>query len=318
MSTREIKLAKSIKGNADFSISYKVEDTHCVITEYTIFLRDEVDTEFDTIIFPAEIDGLPVTEISCYADTSNREKLWRETTIDENEGTICDLPITHKIHIKIKELIIPDTVESISADCFSRANHLNKVVWPANCTIIPESCFFSSSLTEIVIPEGVTEIAEQAFSCTWLKSVTIPVSCVKFGVRAFTLSTSLKEINILNKTSKLTIEEYAFSGIGAEEFTWPENCPEIPPLSFVGNIALKKLIIKGPIKKINTPLFTLAENLECIDFSGLEGICHVPIGFFSHITSEGFQIVKIIPPTKGIIEESLTEGPCKIDVYPLL
>ena len=74
----------------------------------------------------------------------------------------------------VTEIVIPDTVTSISKNAFR------------NCT----------NLTSINIPNGVTSIGGSAFnSCSGLTSITIPESVTSIGDYTFYYCSSLTTIN---------------------------------------------------------------------------------------------------------------------------
>lgn len=88
----------------------------------------------------------------------------------------------------VKQVVLPDTVETIGAMAF-------------------EGC---KNLTSIKIPEGVKVIAPYTFyECSSLQSVVLPESAETIMLQAFGRCSSLKEITILKNVKK--IEEEAFA-----------------------------------------------------------------------------------------------------------
>lgn len=72
------------------------------------------------------------------------------------------------------ELVIPNSVTSISERAFSYCNALTSVVIPDSVTSIGSQAFaFCNGLTSVVIPNSVTSIGDYAFDgCTSLTSIT--------------------------------------------------------------------------------------------------------------------------------------------------
>lgn len=102
----------------------------------------------EKVVFPGEIDGYTVTELSLYEFRSYG-------------GTS---PMIRHVLEEAKELVIPDSVRRIDWGCFA----------------------YCDGLTSVVIPEGVEEIGDYAFySCDKLASVTFPSTLRRIGKGAF-------------------------------------------------------------------------------------------------------------------------------------
>lgn len=85
-----------------------------------------------------------------------------------------------------KTPVIPDTVQSIGADAFWRAD-ITGVTIPAGVREIGPSAFYESTvLTAVDIPGSVARIDDSAFSgCTGLASVTLHDSLIELGDGVF-------------------------------------------------------------------------------------------------------------------------------------
>ncbi|MBR4336751.1 MAG: leucine-rich repeat domain-containing protein [Bacteroidaceae bacterium] len=112
---------------------------------------------------------------------------------------------------EITNLVIPNTVTSISKNAFSGCSGLTSVTIPYSVTTIGEYAFSNcTSLTSITIPNSVTTIGECAFyDCTGLTSVTIPNSVTTIEISAFSHCTGLTSVTIPNSVTG--IGESAFS-----------------------------------------------------------------------------------------------------------
>ena len=108
-------------------------------------------------------------------------------------GDACANPMccySHNFYIndqEIKDLVIPNTVDSIHAYAFNNCSSLTSITIPNSVTSIGYGAFRECySLTSITIPNSVTSIEDGAFqSCFSLSSVTIPNSVESIGYGAF-------------------------------------------------------------------------------------------------------------------------------------
>ena len=88
---------------------------------------------------------------------------------------------------RIREVQVPEPVQSLAVGAFMRAEKLEKVSLPASLRIIGRSAFnHCSSLTEVVVPEGVTNLEDRAFFfCKNLRRVSLPASLTHVGDEVF-------------------------------------------------------------------------------------------------------------------------------------
>jgi len=122
------------------------------------------------IVFPAEINGLPVVGI--------------------------DLLFTDITAEYITSVKIPDTVTHIENFLYNCIN-VKEITLPKNLRTVGKNVFKNSGLTSIVIPEGVTLIGDYAFSyCKALTSVVLPKSLERVGIVAFGGCSSLVDVQI--------------------------------------------------------------------------------------------------------------------------
>jgi len=87
----------------------------------------------------------------------------------------------------VKEIVLPDGVETISAGAFSSCSSLTTLVLPSSLNFIGNSAFFNcASLASIMLPEGLTEIDTWAFcKCSSLSSIALPASLKRLGNGSF-------------------------------------------------------------------------------------------------------------------------------------
>ncbi len=111
---------------------------------------------------------------------------------------------------EIKDLVIPNTVNTIRNYAFYGCSALTSITIPNSVTSIGESAFDRcSSLSSVTIPNSVMSIGVWAFShCRSLTSVTIGNSVKSIKARAFEYCSSLTSITIPNSVTN--IGDYAF------------------------------------------------------------------------------------------------------------
>ena len=125
---------------------------------------------------------------------------------------------SHNFYIndqEIKDLVIPNTVDSIHNYAFSGCSALTSITIPNSVTRIGNYAFSGcSGLTSITIPNSVTSIGDNAFAyCDSLTSITIGNSVTSIGGGAVSGCSSLASITIPNSVTSIGYR--AFSGCSA-------------------------------------------------------------------------------------------------------
>ena len=154
------------------------------------------------IEIPAEIDGLPVTEIG---NDAFHGKDWMEsitipdsvTTIGANAFTVCR---------RLKNVTIPDNVTSIGESAFHGCEDLKSITIPGSVKEIGKCAFTDCfSLEDVTILDGVTIISDGMFwACRSLKNITIPNSVTSIGSMAFHKCDALTSITIPNSVTNIS------------------------------------------------------------------------------------------------------------------
>ena len=131
------------------------------------------------------------------------------------DGTANPMSYSHNFYIndqEIRDLVIPNTVDSIHDYAFEDCSSLTSVTIGNSVTSIGDLAFFyCSSLTSVTIGNSVTTIRSSAFcGCYRLTSITIPNSVTSIEDCAFYGCSSLTSVTIPNGVT--SIEYSTFSG----------------------------------------------------------------------------------------------------------
>lgn len=138
-----------------------------------------------------------------------------------------------------------------------------KVVWPSGCRIIPNHCFYLSSIKIIDNIKKVESIEQNAFRQTNITEFNWPANCAVIPSYCFYMS-ELRYIRGIDNVSQ--IRNSAFSNSNIEELPWPTKCSNIPEYCFAGS-RLKKLTNLGCASVIERGAFKNASCVDELDFS---------------------------------------------------
>lgn len=107
----------------------------------------------------------------------------------------------------IDDIVLSKSIKEIRQDAFAGV-FMHNIVIPDSVTSISDGAFkYCTSLTEIVIPDSVTSIGKEAFfGCSELKNIIIPSNVANIGTGAFnigltSLSIVFKNYNPINYNS---------------------------------------------------------------------------------------------------------------------
>ena len=155
----------------------------------------------EKVVLPAEIGGLPVTEVGEFynSDVQPWDFEPEETFSLELPDTVTKLPERgFQQNNCLNSIKLPKNLKSLPDDCFAWCNNLESVELPEDITEIPKWCFVNcEALEEISIPAGVTKIGGQAFAgCRNLKAVNLPDALEIIEEGAFTATDMLTEIHL--------------------------------------------------------------------------------------------------------------------------
>ena len=178
---------------------------------------------------------------------------------------------------EVKDLVIPNTVDSIHAYAFDCGNSITSVALPNSVVYIGEGAFYRTYINEIIIPKSVTSIEERVLSgCNALTSIIveegnpvydsrdnsnaiietnsntliagcattdIPNTIIHIGPNAFSYLSSLNTIEIPN--SVITIGDHAFYACSSlVSITIPNNVTSIGRWALYACYSLNSIVVE--------------------------------------------------------------------------
>ena len=204
--------AVSVSGNLAVSVSAEVVQNdgtfnyQIVHGGKSIQILGLVSGSKDTVEIPAEIDGLPVTDI----------------------GDSAFYNESHKAKNSLKKVIIPDSVVTVGSGAFAYNVSLTEIVLPGSVKTLGANAFEGcTKLSKAELSEGLESIGDNAFNgCEVLPSVTIPASVKNIGENiSYKCGTADKDKSnfIFNCYSNTAGELYAFDNHIAYELLDPDK-----------------------------------------------------------------------------------------------
>ena len=180
----------------------------------------------------------------------------------------------------VGDLIIPDTVTSISEYAFNDCQGLTSVTIPNGITSIGRGTFYDClNLTHITIPDSVTKIEDWAFiGCSGLISITIPNGVTSIGSRAF--EGCRKLTNIILPSSLTSIQSETFKDCkNLTNITIPSSVTIIQSKAFYYCSKLKQISIPNSVTEIGQYAFYYCTGLTNITLG--TGVTTIDAGAFN-------------------------------------
>lgn len=290
--------------DSDDSSSQKVE----IFTEgglkYAIINRSvaiyglDDNTDRVNLVIPAEINGIPVTEIA--------EKAFYE------EKAIVSVEF-------------PESLVKIGKYAFYKCTSLSKIELPKNVKSIEHAFVSCTSLSEVTLNDGIEDITSAFYDDSNIKSIRVPSSVVSmnnaFGdcteltdvvleegltvVSGFYNCYKLTEIKI--PSSVKTIASYAFYNSGLKELVIPEGVETIQN-RFIGDTGITEITLPTSLKTLDDFCFAKSSitNLVIPDSVTLIGK-----GAFRESKIESVNI----PPKVTVLNDSLFAHSSLKEIY---
>ncbi len=205
--------------------------------------------------------------------------------------------------IKLKNVVLPDTITDIENEAFSGCVELERIHLPDVVIRIGESAFYGcSSLKSVSVPGNVKQIGSFAFSRSGLTSIVLPDTVMFIGKGAFKNCDKLKSVTLpqgiirvanamfddCDKLTSITIPDNVLY-IGDNAFslctrlagvTFPDGLISIGSMAFFGCASLKNLAIPPNVTVIGSAAFC-----ECTALTGVsipEGVASLGGTAFSY------------------------------------
>ena len=219
------------------------------------------------------------------------------TDADGTAYTITALAQRAFIGYKLAAVTLPDGLQSIGDNAFSRCSALTAIDIPASVTSIGAGAFYDcTSLTAVTLPAGLQSIGDNAFrGCSALTSIDIPASVTSIGVNAFNGCTRLKDVtlpdglqsigdNAFRVCSELTSIDIPASvtSIGEDAFygctrltavTLHDGLESIGDYAFYGCTSLTAIDIPASVTSIGAGAFDGCSSLAAVTLpEGLQSI----------------------------------------------
>ncbi|MBQ8612422.1 MAG: leucine-rich repeat protein, partial [Oscillospiraceae bacterium] len=199
------------------------------------------DYFFECFEYPREVVlGKDVTAIGDYAFTEMH--YLEKVTLPKGLKTIGEGAF---YWTGLKEISIPDTVESIGDSAFNDCRGLKELTIPASVKSIGASAFWRCFQIETItiLSENLT-IGDAAFAwCEGVRHITVPEGVTEIPFSCFECCTNLQTVSL--PQSLTAIDTYAFRDTGLTEITIPAGVTNIKSEAFWGCGALKTIRFEG-------------------------------------------------------------------------
>ena len=157
------------------------------------------------------------------------------------------------------EIILPDSLTTISAYSFNQCYYLESLVIPENVTTIGNYAFFQCGLTDINIPASVTIIGQKIFQlCTSLKRI---------NVDSYNQYFSSDEYGVLFNKDKTQLIKYPANS-DEVNYIIPEGVTEICEYAFAQCSHIESLTIPVSMEKVYPSLFDSQDEDLVVYYAG--------------------------------------------------
>ncbi|MBO4811498.1 MAG: leucine-rich repeat domain-containing protein [Prevotella sp.] len=148
-------------------------------------------------------------------------------------------------------VVLPEGVQDISSSAFGKCKSLERVELPSSLSNINDEVFMEcTSLKDIVISDGVKHIGHSAFyGCSGLERVDVPEGVTSIGSSAFSKCTSLRAASVPSTVA--TVGNYLFSDCTSlTDVALADGIGQVGVQAFQNCTSLKVLDLPKSITKI--------------------------------------------------------------------
>ena len=165
-----------------------------------------------------------------------------------------------------KNVIIPNSVQTIGSNAFEECYDLTSVTIPNSVKKIGNEAFsVCSSLTNVTISNNVESIGHEAFKrCISLKKIKIPNSVKSIGGGAFESCSNLESINIPDSVTSIGLDAFRFCS-RLKKVNLSKSIKTIPYAAFLDCCSLEDLQISEGVEVIDSHAFDSCSSLKNID-----------------------------------------------------
>lgn len=284
---------------------------------------NEVMTDADEIVFPAEIDGHHVKSV-CRIDTYDKYDIQNLKSISFEDGIeYIDKCYFHSSNLErlklpntlkggkfsfqwctaLKSITIPGSLEETPYAIFDGCKNLSDVTIEDGVKVIGKSAFAAcNSLKSIVIPDSVFNIDDDAFqSCENLKDVTLSENLEYIGDNAF-MHSGIENIKLPSGLTDIGEQAFAFTPL--KSIKLPDSLKSIGYVAFKGCRSLTKAYIPRGIMNKPNKMFYVCNALTDVTFDG-------------EITKELYDHLTACTPWGKKYEQNVTDDFVILDGYYL-
>lgn len=228
---------------------YELADDHAEITGCTSYEKE--------LVFPEEIEGLPVTVIRGSFDISNAHSIVLPASLEKITGS------PFLLNRKIEKISIDPSNEyfKIDEDGVLLSKDGTRLVYypsgrtaaeyttPAGVTTIGEFAFtFAQNLESLTVSEEVTAIKRNAFSCCGAAHISILGTVEEIPEHCFADCGNLVDIRLPEGIKKIGDHAFDFC-TGLKSVTIPDGVEEIGYEAFDHTIKLETIVIPASVTK---------------------------------------------------------------------
>lgn len=210
------------------------------------------------------LDG--TCEIVNYINESN----WNYLNIPESLNGIKVSAIGDEAFAEsknLKNIIIPEGVETIGNRAFALCTSLEKIVIPNSVKNIKRGAFYyCSKLSQVSLPTGLKRIPDYMFyMCGSLTHINNPGSIVEIGAHAFN---NTKLVSFIFNPGLERIGDYSFEGCNITEVVLPSSCVRLGGWAFYNCSFINKVRLNKELTHVGSGIFYNCPSVKEVEYEG--------------------------------------------------